>query len=693
MSTKYTGGFITKAPVAPTSSAASGIWTLDQQQQAQKAGTWPSPPIFIEDLFSTYLYTGNGSTQTITNGIDLSGQGGLTWIKDRFSTSGPYHALFDTARGAGNVISSNANDATNAYGSASTLLTSFGASGFSLGTDSYQWVNKNTNSYVSWTFREAPKFFDVVTWTGNGSARTIAHNLGSTPGCIIIKCLNTTFDWIVWHRSFPANNQNAFLNTTDPAAGYSVTSSTAPTDTVFSLTTSPYTNQNGSTYVAYLFAHNAGGFPVSGGGSTNGISCGSYTTDGSGNATINLGYEPQWLLQKSSDASGNWFIADVMRGMTVSSTDPANLLRPNLANAESTGSPISPTPTGFIVTNFVPSVTYIYIAIRRGPMKTPTTGTSVYGAETWTGTSGSPRTFTSANWTFPTDLVTVKATNTATWWNVWAARLTGGGTISTNSLGAELSASGSVAGYVSSFNQTGYTATIGTSSINNYNSGGDTYIGYNMRRAPSFFDMVCYTGTGAALSLTHNLTVAPELIFIKARSGSSYWILGGNFGASTYWYKNDWGANDSSTSSSYSGNLSFGAQPTSTTVTLDTNSAVNSSGSTYEMWMWATCPGVSKVGTYTGTGALQTIACGFAAGARFVLITRVGVVGDNSAYYWDSVRGISSSTDPYLLLNTSAAEVTGTNYVDTDTTGFKVTAAASSTVNVSGGTYIFLAIA
>jgi len=81
MSQKYPGGFITKSPVAPTSTAASGIWTLDQQQEAQRAGTWPSPPIFIEDLFSTWVYTGNGSTQTITNGIDLAGSGGLVWIK------------------------------------------------------------------------------------------------------------------------------------------------------------------------------------------------------------------------------------------------------------------------------------------------------------------------------------------------------------------------------------------------------------------------------------------------------------------------------------------------------------------------------------------------------------------------------------------------------------------------------------
>ena len=77
MSERFPGGFITKTPVVPTPTSASGVWTLDQQLQAQKAGTWPyGGPMYIEDVFSTYLYTGNGSTQTITNGVNLSTYGG-----------------------------------------------------------------------------------------------------------------------------------------------------------------------------------------------------------------------------------------------------------------------------------------------------------------------------------------------------------------------------------------------------------------------------------------------------------------------------------------------------------------------------------------------------------------------------------------------------------------------------------------
>ena len=108
-------------------------------------------------------------------------------------------------------------------------------------------------------------------------------------------------------------------------------------------------------------------------------------------------------------------------------------------------------------------------------------------------------------------------------------------------------------------------------------------------------------------------------------------------------------------------------------------------------YLFATLAGVSKVGSYTGTGALQNIDCGFSASARFILIKRTDSTGD--WYVYDSARGISSSNDPYLLMNSSAAEVTNTNYVDAYSTGFTITAAAPAAINASGGSFIFLAIA
>jgi len=368
-------------------------------------------------------------------------------------------------------------------------------------------------------------------------------------------------------------------------------------------------------------------------------------------------------------------------------------LAPNDANVETSlnnnPSYLSPTATGFNTPTpglFTAGNTFVYVAIRRGPMRTPTVGTSVFNALLNTGTD-TAKNVTGTGW--PVDLAFTKLRNASGIDVGVFDRLRGVRKLFSSALSAESTGVDAITGFdVMNGMAIGVDGSFALT-----NRAPNTYVYECFRRAPGFFDEVCFTGTGSTLVLNHNLTVAPELIIGKRRTGSSYWILGGNFGASTYWYKNDWGGNDSSTSSSYSGGLSFGAQPTSTTVTLDNNSALNISAYDAVLWMWATVAGVSKVGTYTGTGALQTINCGFATGARFVLVTRVGVVGDNTTYIYDSARGIIPSNDPYFSINSTAAEVTGTDYIDTTSVGFDVTAAASSTVNVSGGSYIFLAIA
>ena len=100
---------------------------------------------------------------------------------------------------------------------------------------------------------------------------------------------------------------------------------------------------------------------------------------------------------------------------------------------------------------------------------------------------------------------------------------------------------------------------------------------------------------------------------------------------------------------------------------------------------------MSKVGSYTGNGTNQTINCGFTAGARFVLIKRTDSTGD--WYVWDTARGIVTANDPRLSLNTTAAEVTTDDSVDPASTGFIVNQLASTNINVTSATYIFLAIA
>jgi hypothetical protein len=121
---------------------------------------------------------------------------------------------------------------------------------------------------------------------------------------------------------------------------------------------------------------------------------------------------------------------------------------------------------------------------------------------------------------------------------------------------------------------------------------------------------------------------------------------------------------------------------------------VNASSTTYIAYLFGDLPGISKAGTYTGTGNAINVNCGFTNGARFVLIKRTdgsGNVGD--WYVWDTLRGIVSGNDPYLLLNSNATQTTNTDYVDPLSTGFTVTSSAPAALNASGGTYLFLAIA
>jgi hypothetical protein len=219
-----------------------------------------------------------------------------------------------------------------------------------------------------------------------------------------------------------------------------------------------------------------------------------------------------------------------------------------------------------------------------------------------------------------------------------------------------------------------------------YNQGftSRTIANWTFRRAPSFFDEVCYTGTGSATTQTHNLGVVPELMIFKNRTTASNWPVydstNGATGATSLNTTNAWGAN-----SVFFNNTA----PTSTVFSVGTNVGTNNSGAGMVAYLFATCAGVSKVGSYTGTGATQTISCGFTGGARFVMIKRTDSTGD--WYIWDTARGMVSGTDPYLLLNVQSSQVNANN-VYTTTGGFQIVGTGAG-FNASSGTYIFLAIA
>lgn len=630
--------------------------------------------LYVEDVFSTWLYTGTGAAQTITNGIDLAGKGGLVWTKSR--SNAIQHNLIDTVRGGDNGLSSSTTAAsTTGWG------TTFSSTGFAAGAGTYNTINNYT--YASWTFREAPKFFDVVTWTGTGANRTIAHNLGVAPGCIIVKQTSGTSNWRVYHRGMTSAAYTMQLNQTNAESSQpSMWNSTAPTSTEFSVGTDPSVNDTGQTYVAYLYAHDTS--------STGLIQCGSFTADGSGNVSNqNLGWEPQWILLKTSSSTEGWILADNMRGWSYNSTQG---LFANTSGAEFSNSPIViPTANGFVGQNgqLSASQTYIYIAIRRGPMKTPTLGTSVFAPVLYTGTSAAG---TISGASFPPDLVIPETRNNAnnrSWFDRLRGRLA---IIQTDNTNAEIAAPSNSSTSISSFNMNG--VSVGTDAYAAINQSGYTYVNYFLGRAPGFFDVVCYTGTGVDLAQSHNLGVTPELLILKRRNTTGNWEVAVVNSATTYRTgdgpttsfrlngTNGWGTTD----------FSISAYFNSTTFTPSLWWGDNTaSGGTYVAYLFASCPGVSKVGSYTGNGSSQTINCGFAAGARFVLIKRTDSTG--AWYVWDTARGIVAGNDPHLSLNTTAAEVTSNDTIDTDSSGFVVNQVAATNVNVSSATYIYLAIA
>jgi len=687
MSNRYKGAVISATPPTTTggeSGTASGAWTLEQQMQAQAAGLWPSqpPPLFIENVFSTYLYTGTGANQTITNGINLSGKGGLVWVKLR--SGAVDHYLTDSARGVGNYFSTNSSRAQNGFGTVTNAVTSFNTDGFSLGADTLlSWVNESASTYASWTFRKQPNFFDVVTWTGDGANRTIAHNLGSIPGCIIVKRTNAIGDWQVYHRSL-ANTEYLVLNTTAAkATGATRWNSTTPTSTEFSLGTDATVNASGGAYVAYLFAHDAGGFGLT--GTDNVISCGSYVGTGAAGLNVTLGYEPQWLMVKSATSSQRWEMFDNMRGLPTGGSS-AELVANTTAAERVAFNCFNVTATGFVTgadvldeTN-ASGQTYIYIAIRRGPMAVPTLGTNVFSPNVATTQILTNTVLPSAG--FPVDLMFFRKSDLSysTYWN---SRLLPYSNLQANDTAAEIT------GYPWSFaSMTGVTKVT-----NDWFTGSATpFVFWQFRRAPSFFDQVCYTGTGVRpLQLNHNLGAVPELMIVKRRnlagSGSSNWFVYSSATGNTSYLQLNTTAASASSVSAWNNTT-----PTSTTFTVGDFDDVNgSTGFNYVAYLFASCPGVSKVGSYTGTAAAQTINCGFTAGARFILIKRTDSTGD--WYVWDSARGIVAGDDPYVVLNTDAAPVTNTDYVDTTSVGFDITSTAPAGLNASGGSYIFLAIA
>jgi len=216
---------------------------------------------YVDDIFSTFLYDGTGSSQAINNGINLSGEGGMTWIKKR-TTVTQNHLIADTERTYSNgtpyYLYANTDEAQDV---GSSLFSSFNNNGFTVGGSDVTNGSLSSPTYASWSFRKAPGFFDVVTYTGNATTRSISHSLGSVPGLILIKDLTSAHNWVVYHRSL---GNESFLQINRDVAEYDdndIWNSTSPTSTNFTINgNNTWVNTNNNSYVAYVFAGGEEGY-------------------------------------------------------------------------------------------------------------------------------------------------------------------------------------------------------------------------------------------------------------------------------------------------------------------------------------------------------------------------------------------------------------------------------------------------
>jgi hypothetical protein len=368
-------------------------------------------------------------------------------------------------------------------------------------------------------------------------------------------------------------------------------------------------------------------------------------------------------MLKKKDGTGNWLVFDVMRGMAIDSFEWLYWNTSDDAEVKAYQA-VFPTATGF---GFNPANNgqlsdgdYIYIAIRRDDQAEVTDATKVFN--TTTGLGANPQ------WKpgFPVDFELYRK-RTGTQLFHAGARLTGNKYLRTNDNSVQDSDSDLKWDY-----QDGFYSHTGFDS---------TYQAWMWKRAKSYFDIVAYTGTGSVRTIPHSLGTGsvPEMMWIKDRGRTKGWaVYHAALGNTKIANLND------TSPGSIAQNAWNNTSPTASVFTVNTAGTVNTSGQNYIAYLFSSLAGVSKVSSVVHSGTTNVDA-GFSNGSRFVLLKRIDAAGD--WYIWDSLRSIVSGDDPYLLLNSTAAEVTNTDYIDPYSAGFTITS------SFPAGTYIYYAIA
>jgi hypothetical protein len=373
----YPATWSTSSPVALDSNFGQRPFAYTPPSGFKALNTQNIPTPSIQNganYFGVTLWTGTGKDNTGTgdnsprtvSGLNMLGSPDLVWSKNRNDAES--HWLFDTGRGLAfdDGLKTNSTDAETNTALKQSYVSAVSSTGFTItqnntGANGGE-LNYYNRTYVSWCWDEgATPGFDIVTYTGNGANRTIAHNLGVAPSLVIVKRRDTTGNWATWHTSIPNTNYLLLNSSAASASGATYWNSTSPTSSVFSVGTSTDVNANTGTYVAYLWSEVSGFSRF-----------GSYTGNGSADGPfVWCGFRPRWILVRASGITENWIIHDTARDtFNVTSKE----LLANASVAEGSSTPFDMLSNGFKIRTSAQGLnqnggTYVFAAFAENPFK------------------------------------------------------------------------------------------------------------------------------------------------------------------------------------------------------------------------------------------------------------------------------------------------------------------------------------
>ena len=585
-----------------------------------------SQRLTVDDVFSVNTYRGSSGAVAIKSGVNLAAHNGVVWTKD--AKEWDDHNLRIGSSGWNRELKPNSPAAM--VNSTHSITPSATGHTVAAGDES---VNYPGALHCSWTMRVAPKFLDVVSYTGNGaSARNIAHRLGVTPGLIMIKRVDEASDWSVYHKDLHDRIYYGgflLLHSASEVIGHLPTEvfASAATAAQFSIGSNGAVNASGGQYVALVFAHD----PTADGM----IACGVYETP-AGSIVATLPWEPQFVMTKRADASGNWLITDSKRGAGAA-PGISWTLSPNLQNQGASNTSTQFNQDGFVTFPGGGAGVHVWVAIRGGASRKKLTAPEVFDTVLYNGSSASQDIRSS----------TLKDADLGIWFcrnndyeRGFVDRIRGEGATFDPASGAAQE----VNAWSLAMDLDGSMRAPSTW----YNVTGEQNGIWMFKRARGFFDIVRYQGNDADRMVPHRLGVQPALWIIKRLTAGG--ISDGLFTAGM---ADAPGQIYEGTASESSG--AWGSAPTVGAFRLATP-WLNSLSSSYVAYLWANCPGVSRVGRWTGTGADVNIDCGFSGSARFVMFRAVP-----TGAWWvvDAARGIATASSPVAFLASASRDQAG----------------------------------